>query len=135
MKIRRFTYVLDMERAKQVVPIDLLLPGDASVCLGVQALICGNLPSTRRIIPNFGEYSLELNGKTKHPFHGVVSYVNQNLLTEENYHRPDFYPLDVELTNNKLVTGYYRDLNEQSTERFDQFIPYQIKFQFLLKLS
>ena len=135
MKIRRFTYVLDVERAKQVVPIDLLLPGDASVCLGVQAMIFGNIPSTRSIIPNFGECSVELNGKTKHPFHGVVSFVNQNLLMEENYYRPGVYPLDVELTNNKLVTGYYRDLNEQSFEKFDEFIAYQVKFQFLLKLS
>lgn len=135
MKFRRFIESIQVEGAREVVPIDFLLPGDAVRCTGIQAIIHGLFPSNRSFIPNFGEYSLEFGGKSLHPLHATVHYANPSLLSREEYFRPGILPLDVELTDNKLITGYYRDLDEQAPDRNDLFTPYQVKLIFHLELS
>ena len=132
MKLRRMIFQVQVDSPKQVIPIDLLLPGDALQCNGIQALISGVFPSFREAIPNFGEYSLEFSGHLIHPIHAQVPYINPSSLTQENYHRIGIIPLDVSLTDNKLVTGYYRDLDEQANERSAEFMPYSVKFIFQL---
>jgi hypothetical protein len=135
MKFRRFIESIKIEGAREVVPIDFLLPWDAVRCTGIQAIIHGLFPSSRSHIPNFGEYSLEFGGKSLHPLHSPIHYTNPSLLSQEVYFRPGILPLDVAISDNKLVTGYYRDLDEQSHDRNDHFTPYQVKLIFHLELS
>lgn len=135
MKTRRLIETIEVSGAKQVITIDLPLPGDAKCCYGIQAIIVGLFPSTRNVIPNFGEFSMEFNYKKLHPITGVVSYINPSNLSDESYHRPCFLPLDVALSDNRLVTGYYRDLGEQANENSQEFVAYKVKFIFHLQLS
>ncbi|HCS20166.1 MAG TPA: hypothetical protein DIW47_06325 [Bacteroidetes bacterium] len=130
MKRKRLTKTIEVYRNKQVVPIDFRLPGDAVSCAGVQAMVVGLIPTERPVIPVFGEYSLEFEGKKIHPVNFCAPYINPQLHNEETQHRPGFLPLGVPIGENRLVTGFYSDLGEQITPLNLVFQPYRVRITF-----
>ena len=127
--IRRLNKTISVYRPKQVIPIDFRLTGDVKECFGVQVIVVGRIPMDRPVIPAFGEYSLEFEGKKIHPVNFIVPYASQEIFSEQTHHRPDLLPLAITIKENKMVTGFYRDLNQQAKHRVAQdFIPYQVRF-------
>jgi hypothetical protein len=135
MKIRRLTKKITISRSKQVLPIEVLLPGDAVECFGVQAITLGIVPSSRPVLPNFGEFALEFEGKRVHPVNFIVPYIHPSTLQEKDFHRPGLLPFHVPLQNNRLVNGFYRDLGLQSPREGVDFASYQVLFIFHLYLQ
>lgn len=131
--IRRLTKTIQVYNASQAVPIDFRLPGDVKECFGVQAVVVGQIPTVRPVIPVFGEFSLEFEGKKVHPVNFTVPYTLQEVLVhDQTRHRPGLLPLAVQISDNRLVTGYYRDMNEQEKENPGVFQPYKVRFTFTL---
>jgi hypothetical protein len=133
--IRRLTKTIQVYRAEQAVPIDFRLPGDAKECLGLQAVVVGQIPTVRPVIPVFGEYSLEFEGKKVHPVNFILPYVKQQGFDEDYHHRPGLLPLGVPIGDNRLVTGFYRDLGEQDMADEVGFAPYSVRFTFSLRVA
>jgi hypothetical protein len=133
--IRRLTKTIQVYRTEQAVPIDFRLPGDAKRCIGLQAVVVGHIPTVRPVIPVFGEYSLEFEGKKVHPVNFIVPYVSQQGFDEETHHRPGLLPLSVAIEDNRLVTGFYRDLGAQDMADDRGFAPYSVRFTFSLHVN
>lgn len=133
--IRRLTKTIRVYRAEQAVPIDFRLPGDATECFGLQAVVVGQIPTVRPVIPVFGEYSLEFEGKKVHPVNFIVPYVKPQGFTEDYHHRPDLLPIHVPIGDNRLVTGFYRDLGEKDNVAENGFTPYSVRFTFSLRTT
>lgn len=134
-RIRRLTKTVQVYRNEQAVPIDFSLPGDAMECFGVQAVVVGQIPTDRPVIPVFGEYSLEFEGKEIHPVNFIVPFVKQEVFTDQTHYRPGLLPLSVPIREHRLVTGFYRDMGEQEVVGEAAFQPYQIRFTFHLRMA
>lgn len=126
MGYRRLTKTIEISSLNQVVPLDFRLSGNIQSCEGVQVIIVGKIPTDRPIIPNFGEYSLEFEGKKNHSVSDTVPYYNQALLGRENFTRLSLLPLSIPLIGNNLIKGYYLDTSNQN----EDFISYKVKFIF-----
>lgn len=131
-RIRRLTKTIQVYCNEQAVPIDFSLPGDVTECFGVQAVIVGIIPTNNTVIPVFGEYSLEFEGKKIHPVNFIVPFVKQEVFSDQTQFRPGMLPLQVPIKENRLVTGYYRDLGEQDIHSPEVFQPYKVRFTFHL---
>ena len=136
--IRRLNKTIEVFRPLQVVPIDFRFPGDVSRCFGLQAIVVGRFPTDRPVIPAFGEYSLEFEGKKIHPVNFIVPWVSQEHFGEENHHRPGLLPLYLNIESSRMITGFYHDLDRQRLDAPPitddrepySFIPYQVRFTF-----
>jgi len=136
--IRRLNKTIEVFRPLQVVPIDFRFPGDVSECFGLQVTVVGRFPMDSPVIPAFGEYSLEFEGKKIHPVNFIVPWVNQEIFSDETQHRPDLLPLAVQIGNSRMITGFYHDLNRQQIgvipivdrRELSVFQPYNVRFTF-----
>lgn len=130
--IRRLNKSIDVHQAGQVVPIDFFLPGDARECFGLQAIVVGRIPTDSSVIPCFGEYAFEFGGKKIHPINFIVPYIKLEELHEQAQHRPDLLPLHVPIDENRLISGFYKDLDAVYSSWNMVFQPYRIRFTFHL---
>jgi len=129
---------IEVFRPLQVVPIDFRFPGDVSHCFGLQAMVVGRFPTDRPVIPVFGEYSLEFEGKKIHPVNFIVPWVSQEKFGEQNHHRPGLLPLYLSIESSRMITGFYHDLDRQRIDAAPPindrephaFMPYQVRFTF-----
>jgi hypothetical protein len=129
--IVRLNRTIQVYRPFQVVPLDFRLSGDAAECFGVQAIVVGRTPMDSPVIPVFGEYSLEFEGKKIHPVNFTVPLVSQEHFTDQTHHRPELLPLSIQPLQNRMVTGFYRDLGMQEFDpETAEFIPYKVRFTF-----
>ena len=137
--IRRLNKTIEVYRPLQVVPIDFRFPGDVSACFGLQATVVGRFPVDRPVIPAFGEYSLEFEGKKIHPVNFIVPWVSQEVFSDATQHRPDFLPLAVQVGTSRMITGFYHDLDRQRLDALPisgdnqearPFQPYSVRFTF-----
>lgn len=129
--IVRLNRSIQVFRPQQVVPLDFRISGDADECFGVQAIVVGRIPTDRPVIPVFGEYSLEFEGKKIHPVNFTVPLISQEHFSDQTHHRPLLLPLFVKNLENRMVTGFYRDLGMQAIRREGlEFIPYKVRFTF-----
>lgn len=125
MKVRRFTGRIEVNRSGEIVPIDFRLSGDVNLCNSVQAVVVGkNLPVVS-VIPCFGEYALEFEGKKFHPINFKVPYQYRSGSDTTEHNAPDLLPLHVEVKN-RMVTGFYKD----SGTLGEEFSPYAVRFTF-----
>ena len=111
--IRRLNKTIEVFRPLQVVPIDFRFPGDVSACFGLQATVVGRFPVDRPVIPAFGEYSLEFEGKKIHPVNFIVPWVSQEAFSDATQHRLGILPLAVQVGTSRMITGFYHDLDRQ----------------------
>ena len=129
--IRRLNKTIEVYRPLQVVPIDFRFPGDVSRCFGLQAMVVGRFPTDRPVIPAFGEYSLEFEGKKIHPVNFTVPLVSQEHFSDQTHHRPQLLPISIQQLENRMVTGFYRDLGMQDFDpETAEFTPYKVRFTF-----
>ena len=137
--IRRLNKTIEVFRPLQVVPIDFRFPGDVSACFGLQATVVGRFPVDRPVIPAFGEYSLEFEGKKIHPVNFIVPWVSQEVFSDATQHRPDLLPLAVQVGTSRMITGFYHDLDRQRLDAPPRtsdlqedtiFQPYSVRFTF-----
>ncbi|MGB2444930.1 MAG: hypothetical protein ACPH86_01145 [Schleiferiaceae bacterium] len=110
-----------------------------SACFGLQATVVGRFPVDRPVIPAFGEYSLEFEGKKIHPVNFIVPWVSQEVFSDATQHRPDFLPLAVQVGTSRMITGFYHDLDRQRLDAPPRisdlqeepvFQPYSVRFTF-----
>lgn len=129
--IKRLNRTIEVYAPNQVVPIDFRLSGDIVECFGVQAIVVGRVPTDIPVIPVFGEYSLEFEGKKIHPVNFTVPLISQEHYTDQTHYRPELLPLAIEGIQNRMITGYFRDLGQQEVYRSGQeFMSYSVRFTF-----
>lgn len=131
--IRRLTKTIEVYYPLAVVPIDFRFPGDVSACFGLQAIVVGRFPMDRPVIPSFGEYSLEFEGKKIHPVNFIVPLVSQEVFSADTHHRPGLLPLALSVSGSRMISGYYHDLGAQIPDPENpeaSFQRYQVRFTF-----
>lgn len=135
--IRRLNKSIQVFRPSQVVPIDFRFPGDVDECFGLQAIVVGRFPTDRPVIPSFGEYALEFEGKKIHPVNFIVPWVSQEVFADDTHHRPGLLPLAVMIGSSRMITGFYHDLDRQRLDAAESenpvpqpFLPYSVRFTF-----
>lgn len=132
---KKLSKTIEVFRNKQIVPIDFRFPADAIECAGLEAMVVGLIPDLRPVIPCFGEYSLEMEGKKIHPVNFIVPYYTLGLTEPDQVHQPGFLPICVPIAKNRLITGFYADLGEQITDSNSVFQPYKVRITFDLVCS
>ena len=128
--MRRYNHRIAVDRAGQVVPLDVWLPAGVVRCRGLQVMLVGVAGTHRDFVPVAGEYSLEFGGKQSHPVNFHLSYVSPQAVSEELDYDRGMLPLWEEVTDHRLVTGYYLDTGAWEEAAF---VPYEVVFTFHLE--